>query len=353
MDPVEHLIRHEYKRRRESDALLLDLLYAQLAATLSLLLLLLRRRRRRRSAARLVLERPLIPARRLNFDKLPCAFTLWFRFTKDEVWTLLGALDKLPTWIVTRSRHRCHMIEGLLLVLRKLSYPIRYEELIQFFGRSTSGMSEIFRATLKEIHRQYGNLLAFDPRRFRHQLPEWSWRVYQKQLCFRWIALFLDGNLLGRCRPNPRRLIELLGLFTAEEIQNACYNGRKRHVLVVVVVVVVVVVGRGRLCQRTFVETNHDVAKACRYDTHTVLCLYSTTGNIWTTPSSLELQVVGGLTHTRVNSSRETHIRELGHSQSTCWGLQHPRTNTQHPRDLLSSPTLSIQLECARSRRER
>ena len=64
-----------------------------------------------------------------------------FRFTKSEIPRLAEALD-IPGTFFCHQGTTAPRIEGLCLVLRRLTYPCRYSDLIPRFGRATSTGAE-------------------------------------------------------------------------------------------------------------------------------------------------------------------------------------------------------------------
>ena len=81
---------------------------------------------------------------RLDFDKLTndqCK--LLFRFEKSNIPGLCVALGK-PEDIVAPNRTRCSGLEGLYILLRRLAYPNRLEDLESIFGRGVAELSIIF-----------------------------------------------------------------------------------------------------------------------------------------------------------------------------------------------------------------
>ena len=89
-----------------------------------------------------------------------------FRFSEDQLCALVVALE-LPNVMHTAERDRFRAIEGLCLVLRRLTFPVRCLDLVVLFGRQTGPLSRIFRYTLTWLHAKWHHLAAFDVRRAR------------------------------------------------------------------------------------------------------------------------------------------------------------------------------------------
>ena len=103
---------------------------------------------------------------RLNFEKIDeetCSRR--YRFTKAQVMELLERLS-LPARFRAPSRHCWTGLEGLLVVLRRLSYPNTLGDMCEEFGRSKPSLSIVFNITLQWIFRNWDGLLT-DP--FTHQ----------------------------------------------------------------------------------------------------------------------------------------------------------------------------------------
>lgn len=75
-----------------------------------------------------------------NYTENECK--LYFRFGKNDIRTLAEAL-RLANHFHTDSNHRASGVEGLCILLRRLSYPNRLVDLEPFFGRSASALSKI------------------------------------------------------------------------------------------------------------------------------------------------------------------------------------------------------------------
>nr|XP_006818565.1 PREDICTED: uncharacterized protein LOC102805935 [Saccoglossus kowalevskii] len=81
-----------------------------------------------------------------------------FRFEKDELFRLKSAL-KIPHKIVGPNKTVATGVEGVCVLLRRLVYPNRLDDLIHIFGRSRSVLSIIFNTVLNHIYDNFGHLL--------------------------------------------------------------------------------------------------------------------------------------------------------------------------------------------------
>ena len=97
-------------------------------------------------------EHPRIPPIRLDLTK----------FTAGEC--KLGLIEiKLKGWLwrytsrqlLSKERYEAHAEEALCIVLRRLVYPNRWYELVPFFGRSASALSDIFLTTINTLYQRY------------------------------------------------------------------------------------------------------------------------------------------------------------------------------------------------------
>ena len=141
---------------------------------------------------------------------------LRFRFSSAEVMELCHAL-RIPEKMVGPSRVSWTGLEGVLVVLRRLTYPCRLGELSYEFGRSMPDLSRIFNETLVWIWRRWGGHLQdpftkayFTPAR----LQAYRTAVYEKCGIDLRIWGFIDGTVRPICRPGAH--------------QRMYFNGHKR-----------------------------------------------------------------------------------------------------------------------------
>jgi hypothetical protein len=65
-----------------------------------------------------------------------------FRFDRDDIKILCHTL-KIPEKIICENRTTATNIEGLCIVLRRLAYPCRLDDLEPVFGKSKAEISHI------------------------------------------------------------------------------------------------------------------------------------------------------------------------------------------------------------------
>jgi hypothetical protein len=140
-----------------------------------------------------------------------------YRFTPSHIRLLLHLLD-IPAVIVCGHQghgHLCGGEEGLLLLLRRLTYPCRWSELVLEFGLHIEVMSELFGFMVNHVVGRFGHLLdnlaLWEP-----QLPAFAALIANKgaPASLR-VFGFIDGTLRGICRPSRG--------------QRAQYSGHKRR----------------------------------------------------------------------------------------------------------------------------
>ncbi|ETI30432.1 hypothetical protein F443_22444 [Phytophthora nicotianae P1569] len=138
-----------------------------------------------------------------------------FRFGKTHLAILLWKLQ-LPAFFSTEEGYRTSGIEGLCIVLERLSYPSRWRELKDRYGRHESNLSSIFYYVCEHIARRCAPLLDGDWNRISSRLEDYTAAVRAKGGELRNVWGFIDGTLRRICRP----------LDSAE--QQSMFNGHKR-----------------------------------------------------------------------------------------------------------------------------
>jgi hypothetical protein len=93
-------------------------------------------------------EESAISYQRLDIEKLTndqCR--TMFRFDRDDIKILCHTL-KIPEKIICENHTTATNIEGLCIVLRRLAYPCRLDDLEPVFGKSKAEISHIFNYVL-------------------------------------------------------------------------------------------------------------------------------------------------------------------------------------------------------------
>ena len=135
-----------------------------------------------------------------------------FRFSKRGCWFVLN-----PP-VDVEFRYKVSGEECLMILLRRLSYPSRYNMLTDVFGRSKAALSSIFNFGLEYIHEKCKHLLAFDWERLTPAHLERMCAMNREDYIPEDCVGFIDGTVRPICRPGRD--------------QRAYYNGHKRiHLL--------------------------------------------------------------------------------------------------------------------------
>lgn len=137
-----------------------------------------------------------------------------FRFKKGDI-HLLARLLKLPEKYVCENRTTASGIEGLLILLRRLTYPNRLCELEKEFGRSKTELSLLFNVVLKDLYDRFHHKVT--------SLEQANWldlQGYSRAIQARGSPVpncwgFIDGTNMNTCRP-------IYG-------QQSVYSGHKRQ----------------------------------------------------------------------------------------------------------------------------
>ena len=138
-----------------------------------------------------------------------------FRFRKEDVFTLLDALH-LPPEIRVYNGVVFDSVEALCILLRRLSYPCRYGDLIPRFGRPVPQLSMISNKLVGMLHTRFGYLLRNldQPWLSRANLKAYADAIHQTGAALDNCWGFIDGTVRPICRPKQN--------------QRAVYNGHKR-----------------------------------------------------------------------------------------------------------------------------
>lgn len=143
---------------------------------------------------------PLIPHRnypRFDLNKFSDEECLLnFRFEKVDVLHLVGAL-RLPDKFVCLNGTVAGAIEGLCVLLRRLSYPNRLTDMITMFGRSKTELSMIFNNVVDFVFAQHHSLLTNlnVPWLAPEKLLEMTRAVHEKGAALDNIWGFVDGTV--------------------------------------------------------------------------------------------------------------------------------------------------------------
>ena len=138
-----------------------------------------------------------------------------FRFRKRDILSLAEVLD-IPESIRCNQRSICGGIEGLCMLLRRLSYPCRYGDMIQRFAKPVPLFSMVTNILIDHIYAIHGrqltqwNLDILSPDHLEMYAAAITSRGSPLDNCFG----FIDGTVRPIARPG--------------ENQRVVYNGHKR-----------------------------------------------------------------------------------------------------------------------------
>ena len=94
-----------------------------------------------------------------NIDSAECKAE--FRIEKADLPRLAEALQLPPTFHC-QQRTVFDSMEGLCMLLKRVSYPCRYSDMIPRFGRPVSVLSLITNHTLDYIYENHGHLITVE-----------------------------------------------------------------------------------------------------------------------------------------------------------------------------------------------
>lgn len=138
-----------------------------------------------------------------------------FRFDKGGLNDLRCMLE-IPQVFRCNNRTVCSGMEGLCVVIRRLAYPNRLDDLSPLFGRTKFELSNIFNTSLDYIYENYSYLLDTLDRPWLSldQLQVMATAIKNKNSPLENCWGFIDGTVRPICRP--------------AHIQRIVYNGHKR-----------------------------------------------------------------------------------------------------------------------------
>ena len=107
-------------------------------------------------------------------------------------------------------------IEGLCVLLRRLTYPCRYSDLIPRFGRLIPELSMIYNIVLDHIYNTRGHRISQwnNPILDHVSLERYAEAIHDKGAALDNCIGFIDGTVRSICRPG--------------ELQRVVYKGHKR-----------------------------------------------------------------------------------------------------------------------------
>ena len=123
-----------------------------------------------------------------------------FRFTVREIDHIVQCMD-LPPLFTTDNRITVTSRFGLAVLLRRLAYPARLDDLADEFHRGRSTLSRIISTVGLHILNQYHDLLFLHPSIDRAAIIRYSSAVTQAWPPIEQVYGFIDGSKHYHCRP--------------------------------------------------------------------------------------------------------------------------------------------------------
>ena len=129
-----------------------------------------------------------------------------FRFEKDDLPRIQMAL-RIPQKIVCRNRTIVSGTEGLCILLRRLAYPNRLEDLTSVFGRPVYELSYIFNEVLNIVYHEHGHLLSdlTQPWLSQANLDTFTTAISDRGSPLLNCWGFIDGTVRPICRPESNQ----------------------------------------------------------------------------------------------------------------------------------------------------
>ncbi|OJD27217.1 hypothetical protein ACJ73_01382 [Blastomyces percursus] len=123
-----------------------------------------------------------------------------FRFTKDEIRIILPYMRlEMIEWL---ARYQPSSEMALCIVLARLAYPHRYQDLTSIFGRSASFLASIFNDTVQHLTDRFRDLLLWDCDRLTLEKLKFYCHYIEQRGGGDSIWGYIDGTLQPITRPN-------------------------------------------------------------------------------------------------------------------------------------------------------
>ena len=135
-----------------------------------------------------------------------------FRVEKKDLPQLADAL-RLPDTFHCNQRTTADKLEGLCILLRRMSFPCRYSDMLARFGRPVPELSMISNTVMNYIYDIHGHKLCqwnhdiLNPGYFDTYTDAISNKGAALQNCFG----FIDGTIRPICRPSQEQRIMFYG----------------------------------------------------------------------------------------------------------------------------------------------
>ena len=138
---------------------------------------------------------------------------IWFRFTPEEIHRLVPLLNL--EGVAYRNRYKVDPETAFCVVCVPLSFPNRWEHLVDLFGRYKSWLSTVFNDVILYLMARYREVIMWHPILTYERLQVYAEAVRQVN-GIKGIWGFVYGTFRGYCRP------------TGNEAQRRVYSGQKK-----------------------------------------------------------------------------------------------------------------------------
>ena len=138
-----------------------------------------------------------------------------FRFEKEDI-PVLRAVLGIPESFTCRQGTVCDGMTGLCIVLKRLTYPCRFSDMMPTFGMAVPELCMVFNTVVECIFNQHGHLTSQwnDSVLSAENLERYAESIANKGAPLRNCFSFVDGTVRPICRPSKN--------------QRTVYNGHKR-----------------------------------------------------------------------------------------------------------------------------
>lgn len=137
------------------------------------------------------------------------------RFTIPDL-TRISAAMKLPQQMYTDNRISFTDLEGLVIMLRRLSFPNALHHLVPVFGRDLSSISRIFNSMLEHVYTKYQNTIRLSHLVNQRRVREYAASITRYNEAIIDVWAFIDGTHKNIARPRNKK------------VQSETYNGHDR-----------------------------------------------------------------------------------------------------------------------------
>jgi hypothetical protein len=138
---------------------------------------------------------------------------IWLRFTPEEIYQLVPLLNL--EGVPFRNRYKVDSVTAFCVVAARLSFPSRWEQLSDLFGRSKSWLSTVFNDVILYLAARFAPVLLWHPQLTYERLKVFADAV-ERVGGVPGIWGFVDGTFRGYCRPS------------GNEEQRRVYSGHKK-----------------------------------------------------------------------------------------------------------------------------